>query len=104
MSGVVEDADGLGILVIARDDALDLVAGAAMIPDVGVEEFLERSRSDVVEERDRLDALTRQTAELAANVSPQMLPRLGPTEAIIELGEKLTEFGPQREDLIDSHP
>src|SRR5215831_6602390 len=37
MAGVVDDADGLGILMIAGDELLQTVAGARMIPDIAVE-------------------------------------------------------------------
>jgi hypothetical protein len=49
MAGVVDDADGLGILMIARDDLLKAITGASVIPDVAVEILLERARRDVVE-------------------------------------------------------
>ena len=50
MAGVVDDADGLGILMIACDDLLNAVAAARMIPDIAVEKLLERARGDVVEQ------------------------------------------------------
>ena len=49
MAGIVDDADGLGILMVARDDLLDAIADPWMIPDIAVEKLLERARSDVVE-------------------------------------------------------
>ena len=49
MAGVVNNADGLGILMIAGDDLLNTIAGAWMIPDIAVEILLQRARSNVVE-------------------------------------------------------
>src|SRR4029453_19249764 len=90
MAGVVDDADGLGILVIARDDLLEAITGSGMIPDIAVEELLERTRSEVVEQCDRLDALALQVAELSPHIVPEMLPGFGAPEAVSEL---VQEFG-----------
>jgi hypothetical protein len=43
--------------VIAGHDLLNAIAGPRMIPDIAVEILLERARSEVVEQRDRLDTL-----------------------------------------------
>jgi len=104
MAGVVDDADGLGVLMIACDDLLNAITSARMIPDIAVEILLERARSDVVEKRDRLDALALQIAELPAHVMLQMLPRLRPPEAVIELAQKLGQGRFERQDLVDRHP
>jgi hypothetical protein len=104
MAGVVNDADGLGVLMVACDDLLNAITGARMIPDIAVEILLERARSDVVEKRDRLDALALQIAELPTHVVLQMLPRLRPPETVIELAQKLGQGRLERQDLIGCHP
>jgi hypothetical protein len=68
---------------------LDAIAGTRMIPDITVEEFLERARGDVVEQRDGLDTLALEIAQLAAHVMVEMFARLGSSEAIRELGQEL---------------
>src|SRR5437016_2121660 len=104
MARVVDDADGLGIFVIARDDFLDVIAGARMIPYVGVEILLKRARRDVVERRDRLDTLALEIAELAAHVMPKMFARLRSPKTVGEFAQELGERRFERQDLIDGHP
>src|SRR5262245_39679085 len=104
MTGVVNDADGLGVVMITGDDLLKAIAGACLIPDIAVEILLERARRNVVEERDRLDALALQIAELPTHVMLEMLPRLGSAEAGVELAEKFDQGRFERQDLIERHP
>src|SRR5262249_9027485 len=49
MTGVVDDADGLRVFMIARYELLNAIPGAGMVPDIAVKIFLQRARSDVVE-------------------------------------------------------
>jgi len=104
MAGIVEDANSLGILMIAGDDLLNAIAGARMIPDIRIEKLLERAWGNVVEQRDGLNALALQVAELSAYVMAQMFARLGSSEAVGELAEELGQRGAEREDLINRHP
>ena len=104
MAGVVDDADGLGILMIACDDLLKALAGPRMIPDITVEKLLERAWSDVVEQRHGLDALALQIAELPAHVMAEMFARLGASEAVVELIQELGQSWCERKNLIGSHP
>ena len=104
MAGVVDDADAFGIGMIACDDLLDAIAGAVMIPDIGVEKLLERARRQVVEQRNWLDALALEVAELPAHVMTEMIARFGPPETIGELADKLGKRRPKRENLIFRHP
>ncbi len=89
MAGVINDADGLGILMIACDDLLKALAGAGMIPDIAIEKLLKCARGYVVEQRDGLDALALETAELPAHVMAEMFARLGSSEAVGELVQEL---------------
>src|ERR1700730_6754909 len=104
MPGVVNDADGFGIFMIACDDLLDAIAGTGMIPDIAIEKLLERARGDVVEQGDGLDTLAFQIAELSTHVMTEMFTRLGSSEAIGELGNKLSQGRRERKNLIGSHP
>src|SRR5262249_52101526 len=104
MAGVVKDADGLGILMIAGDELLHTIAGARMIPDIAIEKFLERTGGHVVEQSDRLDALALQIAELPANVMAEMFARLGSSEAVGKLVQKLGQGRCERKNLISRHP
>jgi hypothetical protein len=90
--------------VIACDDLLNPIAGAWMIPDIGVEILLKRTWSDVVERGDRLDTLALQIAELPAHVMLEVLPRLRPPETVVELAQKLGQGRFERQDLIGRHP
>ena len=104
MSGVVNDADGFGILMIARYDLLDPIAGAGMIPDIATEKLLKRARGNVVEQRDGLDALALETAELPAHVMAEMFTRLGSSEAVGELVQVLGQGWSETKNLIGRHP
>ena len=88
MAGIVDDADGLGILMIACDDLLHAIAGARMIPDIATEKLLERTWGDVVEKRDGLDAFALQIAELPAHVMAEMFARLAASETVGERSEE----------------
>src|SRR5262249_15119065 len=88
MARVVEDADGRGVRMIASDDLLHAIAGAGVVPDIAGEILLERAWSEVIEQRDRLNALALQRAELPAHVVLEMLSRLGPSEAVIEFAQE----------------
>jgi hypothetical protein len=46
MGRVVDDADGLGVLVIACHDLLNAIARVWMVPDIAVEKLLQGARSD----------------------------------------------------------
>ena len=89
MAGVVKDADGLGILMIAGDDLLQTVTGARMIPNIAVEKLLEGAWGDVVEQREGLDALALEIAELPAHVMAQMVARFQSSKAVGKLGQEL---------------
>lgn len=89
MAGVVDDADGLGIFMIASDHLLDAVASTRMVPNIGAQKLLERPWGDAVEQRDGLDALALQIAELPAHVMAEMSARLGSSEAVGELVQVL---------------
>src|SRR5262245_17382061 len=104
MAGVVEDAEGLGILMIAGDELLNAIAGARVIPDIAVEKLLEGAGGDVVEQRDGLDALALQVAELPAHIMAEMFARLGSSEAVGELVQKLGQGWCERKNLIGRHP
>ena len=104
MTGVVDDADSLGVLMIAGDDLLGAIAGARMIPDIAVEKFLERAWGNVVEQSDGLNALALQIAQLPAHVVLEMFARFGSSEAVGELDEELSQSWSERKNLIGSHP
>src|SRR6266851_911792 len=104
MAGVVDDADGLGILMIACDDLLNAVAGARVIPGIAGQELLQRAWGDVVEQRDGLDALALQITELPAHVIVEMLARLASSEAVGELAQELRQGWCERKNLLASHP
>src|SRR5262249_29884164 len=93
MAGVVEDADGLGIFMIPCDDLLHAITSTRMIPDIRVEKFLEGTWGDVVEQRDGLNTLALQIAELPAHIMTKMFAWLGTSEAVGELVEKLGQRG-----------
>src|ERR1700733_2672565 len=104
MTGVVDDADGLGILVIACDDLLDTIAGAPMVPDIAVEIFLESTWRDVVKQRDRLDTLALEVAELPAHIMAKVFAWFGSSETVGEFAQKLGQRWFERQNLIDGHP
>ena len=104
MAGIVDDADGFGIFMIAGYDLLHALTGAGMVPDIGVEELLQSARRDVIELRDRFDAFALKIAELATNVPAKMFARLGSSEAIVELIQKIGQGRFEGEDLFAGHP
>jgi hypothetical protein len=71
-----------------------------VIPDIAPEELLECTRSDVVEQRHRLDTLAWQTAELPTDVMGEMLTWFGSPEAVGELAQ----CGAETKQLIGRHP
>jgi hypothetical protein len=75
-----------------------------VVPDIRIEELLERTRRDIVEDRDRLDALALQIAELPAHIMTQMHARLDSPEAVSELAQVVGQRRHQRKDLIRCHP
>jgi len=48
MAGIIDDADRLRIGMIAGANLLNVVPKFVMVPDIGVEELLERAWSQVV--------------------------------------------------------
>src|SRR5713101_7931061 len=98
MAGVVDDADGLGIFMIAGDDLLHAVAGARMVPDIARQKLLQRAWGDVVEQRDGFDALALQITELPAHVVTEMLARLESSEAVSKLAQELGQGRPERQN------
>src|SRR2546428_10225544 len=104
MAGVVDDADGLGVLMIAGDDLLNAVAGARMIPDIAAKQLLQRAWRDIVEQRNRLNAFALQAAELPTYVMPQMLAWFGASETVGKLVQEFGQGGTERKQLIGIHP
>jgi len=87
MSGIVDDADGLGIGMIAPDDVLDAIAGVAIVPRGPIEELLECAAWRAVIVRDGLNALARQIGKLAFDITGEMATRLGASKAAIKLAK-----------------
>lgn len=104
MTGIVDDADGLGIRMIPGNELLDAIAQQHMTPRRPTEELLQSPTRRVGEVGDRFDTLARQVRELTANVIGQVIPWLGTTEAVVKLVQKLGEFGRQGKDLMRCHP
>ena len=90
--------------MIACDDLLHAIAGTRMIPDIGVEKLLERARGDVVEQRNGLDTLALEIAELPAHVMAEMFARLGSSETVGEFAQELREGWSERKNIVDRHP
>ncbi len=104
MAGIVDDADGLGIGMIASNNLLDAIAQAHVTPRRPTEELLQSPARRVGEVGDRLDTLARQVRKLTANVIGQVIPWLRTTEAVVKLVQEIGEFGRQGKDLFSCHP
>ncbi len=95
MSRIVDDADGLGIGVIAHDNVLNLIDELAVIPGGPIEKLLQRPAWRAVEVRDGLNALAFQVGELSADIAGEMATRLGAPEAAIELAQEIGQLWSQ---------
>jgi len=104
MPRIVDDADGLGIGMIASDDPLAAVAHQGAVPTRQVHEFLERAPRRVGELGNGFNALARQVGKLAPHVTGQMPARLRAGKAVMELAQEIGELRAQRKDLFGSHP
>src|SRR5208282_4837847 len=92
MAGVINDADGIGIRMIATDDVPHTLAHPAVVPFGPTEKFLKRASGRTGKVRDRLHALTRQIGELAPDVTGEVAARLGPGKTIGKLVEEISEL------------
>lgn len=104
MSGIVDDANGLRVGMIAPHDVLHAIANVDAVPGGPIEKLLEGAAWRAVEIRDRLNALAWQIGKLALDVTGQMAARLGTSKAVIKLGEVIRQLRSQRKDLIGGHP
>ena len=104
MTGIVDDADGLGIGMITNDELLDAIANVAAVPGGPIEELLEGTARRAVEVGDGLNALTFQVGELPFDIAGEMAARLGASEAVIKLAEEVSQLRPQGKDLCWCHP
>lgn len=104
VTGIVDDADGLGIVMIANDDLLHAITNAAAIPGRPIEELLEGTAWCAVEIRDGLNALAFQVGELPFDIAGKMAPRLRASEAVIKLAEEVSQLWPKGKNLSGCHP
>jgi hypothetical protein len=103
VAGLVEDAHGVRVGMIAGDDLLEAVAHRSLPPTGAGQKLLERARGRAGIQRNRLDAFPRQIAQLPSDIRAKVLGRLDPTEAVIEFGEITIQRGSQRGDLRGIH-
>jgi len=89
--------------MIAGDDLLELVTHHPLLPMGAGQELLERAWGRAGVQRDRLDAFTRQIAELPLDVRAKVSGWLNSTEAVGELREILIQGGSQRGNLRGIH-
>jgi hypothetical protein len=104
MAGIVDDANGLRILVIARDDLLDAIPRTRVIPDIAGQELLEGAWRQVVKQRHWLDAFALQAAELSAHIMAEMNAWFAASKAVGKLVQELSQGGPETKQLIGCHP
>lgn len=104
MAGIVDDADGLEVAMIAGDNLLDAIAQQGMIPLGPIEELLQSSTRRAGEVGNGLDALARQVGELTTNVVGQVPAWFRPSKTVVKLVQKIGEFGRQGTDLFSCHP
>jgi len=104
MTRIVDDADGLGIVMIANDDLLHAITNVFAIPGRPIEELLKRAAWRAVEIRDGLNALAFQVGKLTFDITGKMAARLGASEAVIKLGEVVSQLWPKGKNLSGCHP
>ena len=104
MAGIVDDADGLRIGMIADNELLHTITHQTAIPGRPVEELLQSATRRVREVRDRLNAFARQIGKLPFDIAGEMPARLGACEAVVKLAQEIGQLWPQRKDLVGGHP
>lgn len=104
MAGVIDNADGLGIRMVACDDMSNAFAHPTMLPFGPTEKLLKSPSGRSVVVGNRLHALTGQIGELTANVTREVAARLGPSITVIELAQVIGQLRAQRKDLCGGHP
>ncbi len=86
---LIEDANAVGVVVLAADDLLGSIPQHVMAPVVQRKELLEIPWRQISGQGHRLDTLAGQIGELATNVASVTRTPLAPGEAITEAAKKV---------------
>ena len=100
---LVDDADRLGVRVIASDDLGHPLPHRLVVPLIAAEELLQTARRNPRLERNRFSALAVHVAQLTTNVDRQLIAWLTTPKTLGELAQKISQFRPQRLDLFRRH-
>ena len=103
MARFVDDADRLGVRVIAGDDLRHPIPRRFLVPLIAAEELLQTAGRDPRVERNRFGALAVHVTQLTTNVDRQLVAWLTPPKTLGKLAQKIGQFRPQRLDLFRRH-
>jgi hypothetical protein len=83
---------------------VDVITEFVVVPDIGAEELLQGSWSDIVEQSDGFYTFSGQITQLAAQVMVEVLTSFGTAKAISEFAQEIGQSGPQGLDFFGGHP
>jgi hypothetical protein len=104
MARFVDDPDCLRLGMVTRDNPLDGVPQAVVIPLREREKFLQRPRRHAHVLCHGLDALAEKVAELPLHVLSEVATRVRREEAVVELAQEIHKPRRQSADLLNDHP
>jgi hypothetical protein len=102
-SGFINNADRLGISMIAGDDPLALVTHPLFIPHDRFEEPLERSGRDPLIECHRFGIFSLDIAEQSPHIDCQQLPPFDTCKTVREIQQKPAKQFSKRCDILELH-
>ena len=104
MPRLIHDPDGLIVTVVPRDNLLDSLPQALLVPVRQRQKLLQRPRRHLSQMRHRFHALAWKVAELPLHVVLQMASRVKLGKAVGELGNESRQRRLQRDNLLGGHP
>ena len=102
-SGFINNADRLGMSMIAGDDPLALVTRPLFIPHDGLEEPLECSRRDSLIECHRFGVFSLDIRKQPPHINCQQLPSFGACKTIREIQQKPGKQFSEQCDILELH-